>query len=57
MINLVRRGHWLRGVSRHVDDHAISKILESYSEKMVERGMQEKSRQKSPFDETRTSGV
>ncbi len=56
MKNLVRRGHWLRGVSRHVDDHAISKILESYSEKMIERGMQEKSGQKSHFGETKTFG-
>lgn len=55
MRNLVKRGHWLHGVSKHIDDHTICSILRSYSEMMIERGTQEKSDQKSHFNEKKRS--
>lgn len=41
MPDYVKRGLWLRGVARHLDDQAISGLLDQYADRMIHRARAE----------------
>ncbi len=41
MPNYVKRGLWLRGVARHLEDQAIASLLDDYADRMMHRARAE----------------